>query len=220
MRVLPFFKPKKGWHVAGTNLETDSGGGSYVLPTASADTLGGVKIGEGVTIDDNGVLSANGGVDPSMIAGTEPTTTSAHVYAIGDYFISSTGLLCKATNAIAIDDTISIGTSAGDNAITVTVGGELTELNSKITKHTLSNVWYDLLSLNTSESNPFVAPHDGYLMVNSGNDKGVVAIKSPYQLYIGGGASGFASSVTFIRKGMEMYVGSPAPAIAAFYILE
>lgn len=133
MRVIPFFKPKKGWHVAGTNLEPDSGGGgSYVLPIASADTLGGVKIGEGVSIDANGVLSAAGGVDSSMIAGTESTTTSTHAYAIGEYFISSTGMLCKATAAIAIDDTISIGMSEGDNAVSVTVGGELSELNSNL----------------------------------------------------------------------------------------
>lgn len=58
MRVLPFFKPKKGWHIAGTNLETDSGGGSYVLPTASADTLGGVKVGSNLSINDSGVLSS------------------------------------------------------------------------------------------------------------------------------------------------------------------
>ena len=36
-----------------------SSGGSYTLPTASADTLGGVKIGSGLTIT-NGVLSADG----------------------------------------------------------------------------------------------------------------------------------------------------------------
>ena len=59
MRVLPFFKPKKGWHVAGTNLETDSGGGSYVLPTASAETLGGVKVGNNLSIDANGALSGS-----------------------------------------------------------------------------------------------------------------------------------------------------------------
>ena len=35
------------------------GGGSYTLPTASADTLGGVKVGSGLTIT-NGVLSADG----------------------------------------------------------------------------------------------------------------------------------------------------------------
>ncbi len=33
------------------------GGGTYVLPTASATTLGGVKIGSGITIT-NGVISA------------------------------------------------------------------------------------------------------------------------------------------------------------------
>ena len=32
----------------------------YVLPTASANTLGGVKVGDGLSIDNNGVLSAEG----------------------------------------------------------------------------------------------------------------------------------------------------------------
>ena len=35
------------------------GGGSYTLPTASASTLGGVKVGSGLTITE-GVLSADG----------------------------------------------------------------------------------------------------------------------------------------------------------------
>lgn len=37
------------------------GGGSYVLPVASESTLGGVKIGSGITIDENGAISAEGG---------------------------------------------------------------------------------------------------------------------------------------------------------------
>ena len=36
-----------------------SGGSSYTLPVASADTLGGIKIGENLTIDENGVVSAS-----------------------------------------------------------------------------------------------------------------------------------------------------------------
>lgn len=36
-------------------------GSTYVLPTASANTLGGVKVGNGLSIDQNGVLSATGG---------------------------------------------------------------------------------------------------------------------------------------------------------------
>ena len=35
------------------------GGGSYTLPTATADKLGGIKVGSGLTITD-GVLSATG----------------------------------------------------------------------------------------------------------------------------------------------------------------
>ena len=41
------------------NFPGEGGGGSYTLPTASADTLGGIKVGNGLTIT-NGVLSANG----------------------------------------------------------------------------------------------------------------------------------------------------------------
>lgn len=37
------------------------GGGSYTLPVASANELGGVKIGQGISIDQNGVISAQGG---------------------------------------------------------------------------------------------------------------------------------------------------------------
>lgn len=36
----------------------NAGGGSFNLPVASADTLGGVKVGDNLTIDENGVLSA------------------------------------------------------------------------------------------------------------------------------------------------------------------
>lgn len=41
-----------------------SGGSSYTLPVASADTLGGIKIGENLSIDENGVVSASGGNVP------------------------------------------------------------------------------------------------------------------------------------------------------------
>ena len=75
MRVLPFFKPRKGWHVAGTNLENDSGGGSYVLPIASADTLGGMKVGDGLSINESGVLSTSGGGGGSLDYTTEEQDT-------------------------------------------------------------------------------------------------------------------------------------------------
>lgn len=42
-----------------SSASAGGGGGSYVLPVASADTLGGVKVGNGLSID-NGVLSSGG----------------------------------------------------------------------------------------------------------------------------------------------------------------
>lgn len=52
-----------------------SGGGSYVLPIASANVLGGIKVGSGLTIDSNGVLSVNsgGGGTVTSVAMTVPT---------------------------------------------------------------------------------------------------------------------------------------------------
>lgn len=37
------------------------GGGGYVLPAATAETLGGVKVGEGLSVTEDGTLSAQGG---------------------------------------------------------------------------------------------------------------------------------------------------------------
>ena len=53
----------------------------YTLPTASTETLGGIKIGNGLSIDENGVVSVNssGGIDSdiiNMIQGTENKTTT------------------------------------------------------------------------------------------------------------------------------------------------
>ncbi len=52
------------------------GGGSYTLPTASADTLGGVKVGSGLTITD-GVLSADGITPAAYQADSEASTVAA-----------------------------------------------------------------------------------------------------------------------------------------------
>ena len=52
------------------------GGGSYVLPTASADTLGGVKVGDGLSIDSDGILSADG-ITPAANQADSTATTIA-----------------------------------------------------------------------------------------------------------------------------------------------
>ena len=42
----------------------------YTLPKASADTLGGIKVGSGLSIDSSGVLSASGGGGSFVITAT------------------------------------------------------------------------------------------------------------------------------------------------------
>ena len=46
---------------SGKWVGSDTAGGGYTLPTASAGTLGGIKIGSGLSIDGNGVVTASGG---------------------------------------------------------------------------------------------------------------------------------------------------------------
>ena len=58
MRILPFMKPKKGAQFAGIGVGGDGGGGSYTLPVATSEVLGGVKIGDGLNINSDGILSA------------------------------------------------------------------------------------------------------------------------------------------------------------------
>ena len=43
------------------NIGGGGGGGSYTLPVASANQLGGIKVGSGLTIDSGGTLSTSGG---------------------------------------------------------------------------------------------------------------------------------------------------------------
>ena len=45
----------------GITLPVSSSGDTYTLPIAAADVLGGVKVGNGLNIDENGVLSITGG---------------------------------------------------------------------------------------------------------------------------------------------------------------
>ena len=42
------------------------GGGGYVLPTATANILGGVMIGEGINVDSAGTISVTGGTVEEM----------------------------------------------------------------------------------------------------------------------------------------------------------
>ncbi len=54
-----------------------SGGGSYTLPPATASTLGGVKVGSGLSVTAEGVLSADGVTPAAAQANSTATTIAA-----------------------------------------------------------------------------------------------------------------------------------------------
>lgn len=60
-----------------------SGGSNYTLPTASSSTLGGVKIGSGLTINTSGVVSAD--VTASTLSAYAKTTDLSVVAKSGSY---------------------------------------------------------------------------------------------------------------------------------------
>lgn len=60
-----------------------SGGGNYTLPTASNSTLGGVKVGSGLTINTSGVLSAD--VTASTLTAYAKITDLSAVAKTGSY---------------------------------------------------------------------------------------------------------------------------------------
>ncbi len=60
---------------------------AYILPAASSDTLGGIKVGEGLTMTEDGVLSASGG-GGNITYGTEDLTEGVSPLADGTiYFV-------------------------------------------------------------------------------------------------------------------------------------
>lgn len=56
--------------------------GSYTLPTASSSTLGGIKVGSGLTINSSGVLSVSGGGGTSYTFDSDNFTVSNNVVSL------------------------------------------------------------------------------------------------------------------------------------------
>ena len=125
--VLTFAYDGTYWrYVGGSSTES-----SYELPTASASTLGGVKVGSGLSIDSSGVLSSSGGVSyttqavsisASAWSGTTATVSASAVTATSDVIIApapasiaawaAAGVYCSAQGAGTLTFTCSTAPTA------------------------------------------------------------------------------------------------------------
>lgn len=65
--------------VDGYNKIVESGGSGYILPVATSEKLGGIKVGENLTITEDGVLNAQAGGGSTISASVEQTETGATI---------------------------------------------------------------------------------------------------------------------------------------------
>lgn len=91
-------KGNNTWQIFKPIESSGSGGSSYTLPTASASVLGGVKVGNNLSIDSNGVLSADDQSTTPYTLPTASTTTLGGVKIDGTTIIIDDGVI-SATNS-------------------------------------------------------------------------------------------------------------------------
>lgn len=98
------------------------GGGSYILPPATQQTLGGVKVGNGLTVQADGTLSANGG-------GSEPYKIELSSYDPQYFTTGDTAALNAFYAAVAEDPSIGDGAyiKCGDYIFNMVEYGNLGE---------------------------------------------------------------------------------------------
>lgn len=97
-----------------------SSGGSYTLPTASSSTLGGIKIGSGLTINTSGVLSAD--VTSSTLTAYAKTADLSAVAKSGSYNdLTNKPTIPSAYTLPAASSSVMGGVKVGNN-ISVTSG--------------------------------------------------------------------------------------------------
>jgi hypothetical protein len=75
--ILPAANGSANGYLTSTDWTTfNSKLSSYTLPTAGASTLGGIKVGTGLTIDGNGILTTTNSGTVTSVAGTAPIASS------------------------------------------------------------------------------------------------------------------------------------------------
>lgn len=100
-----------------------SGGGNYTLPTASSSTLGGVKVGSGLTINTSGVLSAD----------VTASTLTAYAKITDLSAVAKTGSYNDLTNKPTIPAAYTL-----PNATSSTLGGVKVGSNIRVSNGTIS----------------------------------------------------------------------------------
>lgn len=125
-------------------------------------------------ISDNSgmVLSQKMATLQSDIATVEPSSTSAHAYAVGDYLMYSSQLY-RVTQVIAVGDTLIVGTNIEATKIVENLSGVVTGVKGAAESSyrtgdvnlTLDNLGYESVNnLNTTESGKLLDARQGKVL--------------------------------------------------------
>ena len=126
------------------------------LPIASADTLGGVKIGEGISIDENGVISTSGG-SGGVTSGEVQTMIDS---ALTDY---STTAQTQEAIASALTDYATTADTQGEISSALTDYSTTSEVNQAIsnaTENMVTSTHIGIIWVGTSQQYADISPKD------------------------------------------------------------
>ena len=116
----------------------------YTLPIASKETLGGIKIGENLTIDENGVLSASGGTEVLPIYNVEcdiSNGSSPYWYDSNSNFaVLTKKAINEAYNKGDLHFILNYGSFSNDRGTTLQVVVKIYNTNSPIAFDTIPEI--------------------------------------------------------------------------------
>lgn len=118
----------------------------YTLPIASEETLGGIKIGENLTIDKNGVISASGGTEVLPIYNVEcdiSNGSSPYWYDNNSNFaVLTKKAINEAYNKGDLHFILNYGSSSNDHGTTLQVVVKIYNTNRPISFNTIPEISY------------------------------------------------------------------------------
>ena len=161
------------------------GGGSYTLPVASANELGGVKIGQGISIDQDGVISAQGGGGYNVVDSLPETgsATEGALYYLKAY-VESVNYRGISITTTASEDYVAHIYDGGGNEKSVYISGTNFhwgyQNDGEYHKKDDADFWYK--TNNANKTINVYLPDDSWTVTLEGN--ATSAETSPYTVQI------------------------------------
>lgn len=198
-----------GTDANGNIIETslDGGGGSYILPIASTATLGGIKVGSGLSIDSSGILSAAisllkpGSVPYAGPAGALIQDTTGLVYDGNDLQVGHSGFYN--TTGLSLNGGRGYLGASGFGLTIKTNGGEPMDASKSISFYN-SDTRYGVMSMRSESDSTLRFLTDMEIVPSSSNKYNLGSAANQWdtvfakQLYINGSTSNGGISLTTV----------------------